>query len=280
MLPNQLTFGVEIECYSPMRLDELARRISAAGVHADYVPYGTHVTSRDWKVVNDASLSRYNPTGFYGGEVVSPILQGEAGLATLAKVADIVLGLNCKITQRCGLHVHIGARNATPEQLRSLAKMFLKYEAHFDALVPNSRRLSNNFYCRSNIPGVGGSPANGGSMSTATFAKIDATRTNEQLARVMNGGWSTEQYNEYRYHKLNFQSMATHGTVEFRQHSGSVESKKICAWVKLVSGFVACAMSVRTVSETPATFASLLTKTDRATAAYLESRRVALAGSV
>lgn len=41
-----------------------------------------------------------------------------------------------------------------------------------------------------------------------------------------------------RYFKINFESFATHGTVEFRHHSGTTEYEKIVNWVKLTQAMV------------------------------------------
>ena len=278
MLAKDLTFGVEIECYVPIDGPALAQRLNSAGIPAIFIRH-SHQTTAGWKVVHDASVTQYAPSGFHGLEVVSPILIGEAGLERVTKVADLLRALGSRITTKCGLHVHVGARNANPHQLKTLGKMFVKYEKQFDALVPASRRETspapylaqrNRFACSNS--------ARFNDMADA-FRQIDAARTVAQIATVMNGGYSSDQYTNFRYFKLNYQSMATHGTVEFRQHSGSVESQKICAWIKLVTNFVASAMSVRSVAQADGQFDALIGKVDRPTAAYLESRRAALVGA-
>ena len=53
-----------------------------------------------------------------------------------------------------------------------------------------------------------------------------------------------------RYHKLNLESLVRHGTVEFRQHSGTVDGEKMANWVMLVGGFVECAVSAKTIRKT------------------------------
>lgn len=269
MLPQNLTFGVEIECYATQSYGELARMISAVGIPAEWVQGNVHVTSTNWKVVYDGSLHYPPRAGFTGVEIVSPILSGEAGIATLIRVMDVLKSAGCEVNQSTGIHVHVGARNATVAQHRNICKMFVKYESTFDALVSRSRR--NNRFCKSNSALVAGRTL------AEKFSTLDGANTVEKLARVVNGGWSTVQYNDYRYYRLNMQSMATHGTVEFRQHQGSVEGVKIAAWVRLVTGFVATAMSVRTVAPVAGTFESLAKKVDSATAEYLDGRRAVLA---
>lgn len=39
-----------------------------------------------------------------------------------------------------------------------------------------------------------------------------------------------DQPNSMRYYKVNFMAIPKHGTLEFRQHEGSIDPKAICAW--------------------------------------------------
>ncbi len=41
-----------------------------------------------------------------------------------------------------------------------------------------------------------------------------------------------------RYYKVNLRSYQRHGTIEFRQHSGTVNFVKICNWVRFLSAFI------------------------------------------
>jgi hypothetical protein len=41
-----------------------------------------------------------------------------------------------------------------------------------------------------------------------------------------------------RYFKVNLQALRVHGTVEFRQHSGTVDGTKVENWVRFLLGFV------------------------------------------
>jgi hypothetical protein len=44
--------------------------------------------------------------------------------------------------------------------------------------------------------------------------------------------------NRNRYHKLNTESYWRHNTVEFRQHSGTIEYEKISNWILFLARFV------------------------------------------
>jgi hypothetical protein len=291
MLWNQLTFGVEIECYSPNSGTALATKIAAdAGVPCRFFPSAHAPTpSGMWKVVPDASLNNpHNFTGFFGVEVVTTILRDEAGIASLTRVCNVLTGLGCKVNVNCGLHVHVGVdRDTTPpailtKRMKNLAKMFIKNEHHFDSIVPPSRRSQR--FAKSNRALASGVRADSLACYNCTsyasvanpFAAIDRARSVSGVASIMNGGYVGGTYPQERYYKLNFQSLLTHGTVEFRQAAGSVEAEKITTWVKLVTQFVAHAFTTDVNNIEEPTFASFLRKFDRKTAEYTAARRVRL----
>ena len=41
-----------------------------------------------------------------------------------------------------------------------------------------------------------------------------------------------------RYHKVNLQSYYRHGTVEFRQHSGTLNAAKAVNWVRMLAAYI------------------------------------------
>ena len=93
-------FGVELEIVGISK--ELAiRALAAVDIEAHDAGY-THMTTRDWKIVSDASVHR-------GFELVSPVLEGEEGLETLRTAAQALADAGATANRSCGLHVHIDA---------------------------------------------------------------------------------------------------------------------------------------------------------------------------
>lgn len=217
---SDFTFGVELELIAPVDRHTMARRIA-----------DLHVTTNRWDVRYDGSLNGGGLQGFETMEVVSPILQGQEGLIALKQVMDLIRSLGGKVNSSCGLHVHIGVRGMAVGRVKKIAIAFLNAEHHFDSLVPTSRR--SNRYCMSNLNRFG----------SHDRERLTNATSISGIANALNGGNSTQHYNSFRYYKLNFQSFVHHGTIEFRQHAGSVESDKACAWVRLVAGF--CARAAR-----------------------------------
>ena len=99
------------------------------------------------------------------------------------------------------------------ETWKRLYKNYIKLEDTIDSMMPASRR--NNTYCRSikldNIE-----------------TRINGCRTVTQIANLYGS----------RYFKVNAQSYTKHNTVEFRQHSGTIEVEKIENWVRFLDGLV------------------------------------------
>jgi hypothetical protein len=220
-------FGIEIEAYG-VAMGDVATALRAAGIAAQVETYN-HNVSTGWKLVTDGSLAGLDRAF----ELVSPVLEGAEGVAQVAKVGEVLKALGAKVNKQCGLHVHVDARTLNVKQVGNVVKMFAKYEANFDALMPASRR--DNRFCKSVL--VRGN-------IDSTFDAVDRATTIDTLRREVN------QYDRYR--KLNLESLVRHGTIEFRQHAGTVEGEKMVEWVKLVTAFVTDAANAKAIRKTGA----------------------------
>lgn len=214
------TYGIEIEAYNVTH-STILRALRAVGIQVEDEGY-SHRTTPHWKIVTDCSLS--GPNTF---EIVSPILTGDAGLAQLKTVCDVLKQVGAKVNTSCGLHVHVNGRdfNNSLTKVKNLARMWFKYETCFDQIVAPSRR--GNCMTKSNLA------LHGGSVD-ASFKEISkATR----LSQVM---IATNEFADSctgRYRKLNLCALLRHGTVEFRQHGGTIDYEKISNWVELLTDF-------------------------------------------
>jgi len=227
-------FGIELEVQMPRSLtkDALAAAIRAAGVSCYAESYG-HSEPRNWKIVHDGSIEGGN-----GAEVVSPKLIGEAGLADAVTVAKAIQAAGCKVDKSCGFHCHVDANDFDAKQLANVAINYLWFETFFDHIMPASRRGSEGYYVQSNrahFAGYGATPAQryGTEALNAGIAAINAAK-----ARNSTGAIVTAVCGHARYFKLNMQAHNRQGTVEFRQHSGTVEFAKVENWVRLLVAFV------------------------------------------
>jgi hypothetical protein len=220
IMPNYLDagFGVELECFLPeggTQQQAAAAVAQRLGAPCNVQAYGHSVPS-NWKVVTDGSLGDY----VRGVEFVSPILRGEDGLAQVEKVCRALTDFGCTVNKKCGFHVHVGVGAPELRFFKNLVRLYAMYEPVLDSVLPPSRRASTNAFCRS--------------MTSALPAAIEAaTSLNSLMMAIGNAG---------RYYKLNLAAYARHRTVEFRQHSGTLDAVKARNWTVLCLRMVAKAM--------------------------------------
>lgn len=203
-------FGVEFECYNVTR-ETLRRKLTATGINCNEASRSTRSTGY-WKITNDSSIRGTN-----GFELVSPILQGEAGLAELMKVCIVLNQCGAKVNRSCGTHIHINARNFSLEQWKRIYINYARLESVIDGWMANSRRSDSNTYCKG-------------------FGRV------ESFERRMNEATSLDNIARHvltgRYWKVNPQSYSVHNTCEFRQHAGTTNYIKIASWIRFLSNLV------------------------------------------
>lgn len=215
------TFGIELETILPAGKSryDLASYLRANGVDCQAEHYN-HRTPSGWKLVSDASVGN----GSNSCEIVSPILSGQDGIETARKVASLADAFGCTVNRSCGFHCHVGASDLTVDSLKTLIETYRLNETYIDSLMPVSRRDNNADYARSVLPCGNG-------------------QTITQLV--------DHQFTRYR--KLNVASMHRQGTVEFRQHSGTLNADKITAWVEFCLACVEFSARTESTPQTPVT---------------------------
>ncbi len=192
-------FGIEIEAVG-IPMETLARELSAQGIPTTVERYN-HENRSYWKVVGDASIRGRSPF-----ELVSPKLYGQDGLKEVRKVMRIVRGLGGNVNNSCGLHVHHSAQGLNPKQLRMVSHFYSSLFSAFDGIFSLSRR-------------------------------------NSRWAQLANAQ-SVNQMNEFdmrhgnRYMAVNLMAFFKHGTVEFRQHQGSLNGDKALSWIVFTQQFM------------------------------------------
>jgi hypothetical protein len=208
-------FGVEIEVLTDgLSQEKIASAIRDAGVQAFAEGYN-HSTKTHWKVITDASA---------GFEVVSPVLGGEDGFNQVEKVCKALTLIGAKVDKKCGLHVHVDARDMSRKEIASVTAAYGRWEKMFDAIVPESRRGNANRYCRS-------------VSEFMRVARQGKSKVVTDVIEMFERPWDYDA-NDMRYHKVNLCAYGRHGTIEFRQHSGTTEADKVLNWVVLMLSLV------------------------------------------
>jgi hypothetical protein len=191
-------FGVELEIQHSSRY-EMAQALRDAGIAAVAEGYN-HETRNHWKLVTDASVRG-------GYEVVSPVLEGEAGLAALRTVCAVLKAQGAKVNKSCGLHIHHDISDLGVADVSRVVEIYATAQNSIDGILAPSRRTSaHNTYC-------------------APFSSYE-------LDIIRNAATITDISSRLsRYRVLNLCSYPKYGTLEFRQHQGSIDFDKIQSWL-------------------------------------------------
>lgn len=199
-------FGIEIEAYNCTK-EKLASELRSAGIDVAIEGYN-HTTRNHWKLVTDSSL-----TGNNTFELVSPVLEGEAGLKELEKVCWVLEFCDVKVNDSCGLHIHMDAADFDLQTWKNLALSYKHLERLIDSFMPQSRR--QNYYCKG--------------LSSISASDIQAAQNIYDLRAA---------FGNNRYRKVNIEAYARHRTVEFRQHSGTTNFTKMENWIRFLNGLI------------------------------------------
>lgn len=210
-IKSNRTFGVEIELFIPNALGYrgLLNKLNDANIDCSFEGY-THRVMSTWKLVTDASLNTMR--GYKAFELVSPICQGQSSIDQLKTILNILEASGCKVNKSCGIHVHVGINDFTTKNLTNLIKFYGKHQEEIDMIMQPSRRTSfNNRWAK----------------------KIDINAIWNNLNKCESFR-DVENLMHTRYKVINVFAFRKYGTVEFRQHGGSIDAMKVCNWVALL----------------------------------------------
>jgi len=207
------TWGIEIECFLPQsKVQELG--ISVGSYHQGHplpAPF-----PQGWTAERDGSLHT-DRRGYVAVEIVSPILQGRAGIEQVKQVAGILRSLEATVNHTTGMHVHVGARSVAGESHAEVAewvgKLLYQTAMHETALYASTgtHRRENGSYSRS---------VKRQKQAADKVRKASDSRKREALRDVV--------YGLDRYHTLNLTNLFTSkATVEFRFPAGTTEATKM-----------------------------------------------------
>lgn len=205
-------FGVEIEMVD-LRASRFIRRMREYNiVIRDEESHSGRPGPDEWMLKPDGSVNGR------ALELVSPILKTQRGLANLKLIIANLLDCDAKIDPSCGIHVHHDASDMSDGNLKDLFKLFYKFQDMLYMMMDPAR--CDNQYCRK--------------ITSNYYRQMVADNNFGQNIRNMD-----------RYHGINFASLNRHNTVEFRFMEGSLDERKIEAWVILTSRLMGYSKSHR-----------------------------------
>lgn len=208
------TIGVEIEMNSITRsraaqlvAEHFGTRAWNAASEYGYCSWACKDNQgRVWKFQKDVSIAGPDDEKC---EMVTPILKYE-DIEDLQEIVRLLrrAGAKSDYTRMCGVHIHIGLGNHTPQSMRNLTNIMASHESLLtSALALNRDRV--NHYCRPVDHRFLEQVNKVKPTSMSRFADVWYKSQNEEYGR-------TQHYNGSRYHMLNFHASFTKGTIEFR----------------------------------------------------------------
>lgn len=235
-MKNQ-TIGVEIEMTGITRAKAaevasifLGGRVERALDHYDTYKVIT-TDNRVWKIMSDSSIEtvrkekgRFVPAdSSYSVELVTPILKYDEDIETLQELIRHLRhsGAVSESKLKCGIHIHIGAKDHTPNTLKNLVNLMAsKEELIYKSLEIDPARVR---YCKK---------VNENLIGTINKKK---PKTLKDLADIWYSEYGVESrdrhYHTSRYHGLNLHSTFTKGTIEFRLFNGTLHAGKIRSYI-------------------------------------------------
>lgn len=161
----------------------------------------------------------------YMVELVSPVLTNET-LPTLFTVVSVIKSLGGLVNETCGIHVHIDKM-----ELDDCISLFKRWVSEQDAIfnsfeVKDNRR---NKYCKlyADVPLEEFEDLEG----FLQFLWVNYRDKSVDLRHVIRNSRSL------RYYGLNFHSLLTHGTIEYRIFNSTLDNVQIAKILKWVLDF-------------------------------------------
>lgn len=180
---------------------------------------GSNSKQKTWEIHIDGSIHHSNGGGW---EIVSPPLYGNKGIKQIDRVVKALRKAGASANSSCGLHVHVDAGDLQSIDLANIVLRYSKFEDKIDNLMPKSRQKNNNTYCRS-VKSIAQK------ISKRKINTLSSMEPFEFVDKISGGD---------RYKKINIEAYIAHGTVEFRQHFGTVDEKNITNWIQFCVNFV------------------------------------------
>jgi hypothetical protein len=231
------SFGIELEfngCSRQQVVRELRRLYPGFPVEQQHY---NHRVQDVWKMITDASVNGTDTDDEdsdgcgEGLELVSPVLNGASGYRQVEQVLEAINNVGGEVDRSCGLHVHHDARDLEADQLVALIAFYMENQLLIDQMLAPVRRSTKwNQWCQ---------PWEG--------------REKEEVLRRASEKSGLDYFDRYR--TINVTSYPKYGSIEFRQHQGTLNLHKIMAWVTFGQAVVEA--TAKHASESVRTFATV-----------------------
>lgn len=221
-------FNNKLKFHTPKRTQKkynksdrfIAAEIEVAGIKKNKKDVENIVRKWNGNIVEDQSLPQ---SGF---EINTSPAAGDLYVKQVQEICKVLNDAGATIVNRCGLHVHLDARDFNFDDIRRLVMVYAAIEPALFSMVPESRHnIKYALRCADKYENA----INGENLShlqlkqkivMGTYGRSDTRfRTNRRGA-----GHGTS-----RYYALNLHSWFYRGTIECRLFDGTVNSEEIIA---------------------------------------------------
>jgi hypothetical protein len=218
-------FGVEIEGFG-ITWDDVCNLVMDSTDDVCMVWERVGGNPLNWTVCHDGTL----PQDQAPFELRSPAFSDErVGFERLRAVTRALRQAGGKVNVKCGLHVHHEAAYAVKalggDMLRLAVAAHMSYAAMepvLDSFMPRSRRGDGNAQIRT-------------LRSAMVIDLLQREYTVDQVMEHLGGRRGIAGlWADGHHRKLStYSALAKHCTLEYRQHSGTLQASKIIPWVRL-----------------------------------------------
>ncbi len=175
---------------------------------------------KDWQaaVVRDGSL----PAG--GFEINTAPAGGDLYVKQVNELCKVIIDEQGIVNDRCGLHIHVDARDLTYYDLRRLIRIYAVIEDTLFAMVNPKRRGSR--YCL---------PCGHKYIAAIEEGRLPYDKVKADVITSVYHARTTQdnrhsKYNNARYNALNLHSWFYRGTIECRMFDGTIDPDLISKW--------------------------------------------------
>ena len=217
---EERTYGVEIEITGTRHLDSnlkaIARALTRAGIPAVAARYGSsdQPEGGNWKVLPDTSC---------GPEIVSPPLRGKAGLEEISHVCQVLQDVGAEVSSSCGLHVHHDAAGFSVQHMVTISALYAAHQPAINSILRSHGETT---------------------ISAAAWKPTTWTADGKgEYWSAPTGDSAVQAMQSSRYSAANWYALFRHGTVEFRQHDGTVDSPAVRCWILLTLCVIEAALT-------------------------------------
>ena len=200
--------------------------------------YLDYTSKFNLKCVEDGSID--------AKEYVTGVLQGDKGMKELEMICEAI-NYECNVDKTCGVHVHIGGANFNRRFSILSIMLGQMMQAQLFRIQPKSRR--SNTYCKEIPEKYKDLRTVNKKLFPFTYKRMlrllseyiannpeGFGKANCKKSSNPNGRYSSTRY---KWLNLNNCSYRDRGdTIEFRQHSGSLDYHKIRKWLLFCMSFV------------------------------------------